>query len=284
MAATIFDGNKSAEDIKKVLTNKVALQSNQQARVPHLAIVFAGDNPGSALFVRNIIKGGSDVGMRLSLAKFPSRPPVTEISHLLDVLANTNSHIDGIYIQLPLPAHLSQAEIIGKIPWAKDVGDLRLGLTQASVPPTTEVSVASAPAVLKILNDIRWSPTDKQVLLVGNTNLIKPLAVLLLDKKAIITMADEYSLGLSEQCRTADLIVSAVGKPNVLTGGMIKKDAVVIDAGYSLDAEGKPQGDVDMKTVPEVASVLSPIPNGVDAVYVALILENTWNSYLRRNQ
>ncbi|MCD8339406.1 MAG: bifunctional 5,10-methylenetetrahydrofolate dehydrogenase/5,10-methenyltetrahydrofolate cyclohydrolase [Burkholderiales bacterium] len=282
--ANVYDGFKVAEEIKKALKEKVTQQSNQQVRVPHLAIIAAGDNPGNVYFVRRIIEGASEIGFRITLSKFPFQPQMIELNHLLDNLQNPHTQVDGIYVQLPLPDRLNEVQIISKVPWAKDVGDLRLGLSEASNVPTSEVSVTSAPAVLKVLEDQHWNPEGKQVLIVGESNLVKPLAMLLLEKKAIITIAENYSDPLKAQCQAADLIVSAVGKPNILNGSMIKKDSIVIDAGFSLDEKGNPCGDVDTASVKEVASLVTPMPGGVDETYISLILQNTWNSYLRRTQ
>lgn len=265
----ILDGKKTAENLMKKIAEEVASIKETLT----LGLILVGNNPASLVYVRNKQKACTDVGINVENYFFDENVTQKEIIKTIDE-CNKNSNIHGILVQLPLPSHLDETTIINTIDPDKDIDGLTI-VNQGKLFNSMEtIHPATPKGVMTLLQKYFIEISGKNVVVVGRSKLVgKPLAMLLLQKNATVTIAHSRTANLKEVTKKADILVVAIGKPNFITADMVKKDAVVIDVGIN-KVEGKVVGDVNFNEVKEVASYITPVPKGVGPMTIASLLEN----------
>jgi len=283
MTANIIDGKKIAQETISEIKKSIAKNINDGISPPGLAVVIVGDNPASAIYVRNKRIACEEVGMKSfnhDLPEDTSEKELIETSEkeLIELVKslNNNSEVHGILVQLPLPDHISETKIIESIDPIKDVDGFHpytIGRLMQRIPvlrPCTSIGV------ITMLDSIGIDPMGKHAVIVGASNLVgRPLALELLLRGATTTVCHKFTKNLESFVNQAEILAVAVGKIGIIPGNWIKKDAVVFDIGINRDENGKVTGDVDFKTAKEQASWISPVPGGVGPMTVAMLLKNT---------
>ncbi len=268
----IIDGKAIAAEYRAALKEKIEYSEKK----PGLAVVIVGDDPASRIYVRNKIKACGELGIRSYAYELPENSTQKEVESLLDSLAK-NAEIDGILLQLPLPKHLDAESACARIPFEKDVDGFsaqNLGLLMQN----KEIVTACTPlGIMKLLEREGIDPTGKHAVVIGRSETVgKPMAMLLLNANATVTVCHSKTKKLKELCAQADILVSAVGKANFVTADMVKEGAVVIDVGMNRDENGKLCGDVDFEGVKEKTSYITPVPGGVGPMTITMLMYNTY--------
>ena len=245
-------------------------------------MIIVGENPASQVYVRNKVKTAAYVGMDSRLVELPESTGEAELLAHIDAL-NRDASVDGILVQLPLPKHIDETKVIYAIDRSKDVdafhilnvGSLWLG--DACIKPCTPKGV------IELIKSTGTEIAGKHAVVVGRSNIVgKPVAKLLLDENATVTIAHSRTPDLGAITRLADILVVAVGKEAVVTGDMVKPGAVVIDVGMNRNAEGRLVGDVDFQSAALKASWITPVPGGVGPMTIAMLMENTLDCFVDR--
>lgn len=273
----LIDGKAHSAAMRAELKEKIAAHA---AKIG-LAVVLVGDDPASQVYVRNKIKACEEVG----IASFSYRlPEETKESELLDLIASLNEDekINGILVQLPLPGHINADRVLKAISSEKDVdgfGAENLGLLAKGTPAT----ISCTPfGIMKLLEREGITVSGKRAVVLGRSNIVgKPMAMLLLNADATVTVCHSKTKEVNSICAEADILIAAVGKAHFVTEDMIKENAVVIDVGINRDANGKLCGDVD-PSVAKKASYLTPVPGGVGPMTITMLLWNTYLAAVRR--
>jgi methylenetetrahydrofolate dehydrogenase (NADP+) / methenyltetrahydrofolate cyclohydrolase len=286
MACQLIDGKAVSQRIQAELRQEVELLTVQHGRPPGLAVLMVGDNPASAAYVRNKEKACTTVGIASFGTHFPADASQAELDQAIQAL-NDDDRVDGILVQLPLPAHLDSVALLNQIHPDKDADGLHpvnLGRLVRGEPGFRSCTPAG---VMRLLQEYQIDPKGKQAVVIGRSILVgKPQALMLLEADATVTIAHSKTADLAALTRTADILIPAIGRPNLITTDMVKPGAVVIDVGINriLDAEGKSKlvGDVDFDSVRAIAGWLTPVPGGVGPMTVAMLLWNTVQSYKAR--
>ncbi len=277
MTARLIDGKALAARLRTELTSRVA-QLKATGRGPGLAVVLVGDDPASAVYVRNKIKACEDCGIRSVFEKLPAGVSEAELLAVISRL-NADPTLHGILVQLPLPRHLNAQRILESISFDKDVDGLHAtnaGLTLMGVP---HFRSCTPYGVMKMLESIDIELAGKHAVVIGRSNMVgKPMSMLLLAANATVTICHSATRDLPSITRQADVLVAAVGRRAMVTADMVKPGAVVIDVGTNKTPEGKLAGDVDFDAVKEVAGWISPVPGGVGPMTIAMLLTNTVES------
>jgi methylenetetrahydrofolate dehydrogenase (NADP+)/methenyltetrahydrofolate cyclohydrolase len=240
-----------------------------------LAVVLVGDNPASQVYVRNKVKACEDSGLHSVLEKYAA--DMTEADLLARVQAlNKDPVIHGILVQLPLPPHIDAQKVIEAISPAKDVDGFHIASAGALMTGMPGFWPCTPYGCMKMLESIGYDLRGKHAVVIGRSNIVgKPMALMLLQKDATVTVAHSRTQNLKALTLQADVIVAAVGKRNVLTADMVKPGAVVLDVGMNRNDEGKLCGDVDFEGVKQVASHITPVPGGVGPMTITMLLVNT---------
>lgn len=265
----ILDGKKTSEMIVKQIAEEVA-----KLPVPlTLAIILVGNNPASQVYVRNKIKACTEAGIGVRDYYLSENATQKEVLQIIEE-CNKDDSVNGILVQLPLPCHLEQDLIINAIDPKKDVDGLTV-INQGRLFNGMEAIIPATPkGVITLLQKYFIELSGKNALVIGRSNLVgKPLALLLLQKNATVTIAHSRTQNLKELAKRADILIAAVGKPYFVTADMVKKEAVVVDVGIN-KVEGKIVGDVDFAAVKDIASYITPVPRGVGPMTIASLLEN----------
>lgn len=272
---TPLDGKAVSAAIRAELKERAERFFLAHGRRPGLAVVLIGEDPASEIYVRNKIRGCEETGVRSFTYRLPAAAPQEEAEALLARLAGEND-VDGILLQLPLPAHLDERKLLSLIPREKDVDGFsaenvgRLALGERCMTACTPLGV------MELLHRYRIPVAGKRAVVVGRSNVVgKPMALLLLAENATVTVCHSHTADLKEECRRADILVAAAGRAKLITADMVKEGAVVVDVGTNRDGAGKLCGDVDYESVKEKASYLSPVPGGVGPMTIAMLLSNT---------
>lgn len=269
--AIILDGKMLRDKIFESL--KAKLDKMQQK--PTLAVILVGENPASQIYVRNKKKTAEKLGINSLLIEYPSDISEKELLNKIKEL-NSDEKVTAILVQLPLPAHINKNRIIDAILPQKDVDGLtpyNLGKLFSGEEPY--VYPCTPKGILLLLDEYNIKLDGKNIVVVGRSNLVgKPVAQMLLKRNATVTMCHSHTKNLSEITKTADIIVSAVGK-KVIGEKMLKSDCVVIDVGIFRDENGKISGDVDFENVSKTAAYISPVPGGVGPMTIASLMLNT---------
>lgn len=288
--AQIIDGKALSLSLKEQMKARMDDLRVQYGRVPCLAVIIVGDNPASRSYVTGKIKAAEFVGMGSRLVELPET--VSE-SELLEVIAGLNADdaVDGLLVQLPLPKHINEDRVIDAIDLAKDVDGFHPG-NVANLWLGRECVVPCTPkGVMAMIESTGVPVSGKKAVVVGRSNIVgKPVAKLLLDANATVTIAHSRTADLAATCREADILVAAVGRPQMITGDMIKPGAVVIDVGINripcVKADGTPGtrlvGDVDFASAEKVAGYITPVPGGVGPMTITMLMANTIECFLRK--
>lgn len=280
----IIDGKSLSDIVKDEVRELVPELESKYGRRPCLAVVIVGDDPASRVYVRNKVRAASYTGIESRLVELPA--DVTEGSLLEQIRSlNENPLVDGILVQLPLPGHLDEDKVIDAISIDKDVDGFH-PLNVAGLWLGRECVVPCTPAgVMRLLDSTGTELKGRNAVVVGRSNIVgKPVAKLLLDRHATVTIAHSRTRDLAAVCRAADVLVVAVGKAGVVDGSMIKPGAVVIDVGMNRDGEGHLCGDVDFASAASVASWITPVPGGVGPMTIAMLMKNTVHCFLNHQK
>ena len=279
MTAQLINGNELSRKLRgEVAERAAALKA--RGITPGLAVVLVGDNPASQVYVRNKVKACEDNGLHSVLEKYDASMTEAELLARVDALNNDPS-IHGILVQLPLPAHIDAQKVIEAISPAKDVDGFHIASAGALMTGMPGFWPCTPYGCMKMLESIGYELKGKHAVVIGRSNIVgKPMALMLLQKNATVTMCHSATKDLKAHTLQADVIVAAVGRRNVLTADMVKPGAVVVDVGMNRVPEGEPNagklcGDVDFDGVKEVASWITPVPGGVGPMTRAMLLVNT---------
>jgi len=274
MTATIIDGKKAAERIKARIKAEVAMLKAK----PGLAAVLVGENPASKVYVDIKRKTCDEVGVYSELYKLPEETTEKELLHLIDKL-NKSERIHAILVQLPLPKHISEENVLKEIAIDKDVDGFSM-INVGRLASGEETAVPCTPkGVIRLLEENGIEVAGKNAVVIGRSNIVgKPVAMLLLNRNATVTVCHSKTRQLGEYTKGADILVVAVGKPKLVNGDMIKEGATVIDVGINR-IDGKLVGDVDFESAMKKAAYLTPVPGGVGPMTVAMLIENTLERY-----
>ncbi len=274
MAATIIDGKKVAADIKEGLKKEIE-QLKAKGVEPALAVVLVGDNPASKKYVANKERTCEQLGIRSLGYKLPESTTQEELNKLIDDL-NADPKVHGILVQLPLPKHLNEKEVMYRIAPEKDVdgfGPHSLGKLMLDEPGFIPCTPHGA---IKMLEAYGIDPAGKKAVVVGRSIIVgKPLALLLLRKNATVTMCHSKTPNLKEECLSADILCVAVGRAELIKGDWVKEGAAVIDIGINVREDGKLVGDVEFETAKERAGWITPVPGGAGPMTIAMLMYNT---------
>lgn len=274
MPAQLIDGNALARDIKNAITQQV-LAYKQKGLTPGLAVVLVGDDPASQVYVSHKVKDCEQVGIHSVLIRMPF--DTTESALLAQVeQLNHDKTIHGILVQMPVPAHIDSQKVIAAIDPAKDVDGFHVVNAGALAVGSPGFWPCTPHGAMKMIESIGLNLRGKHAVVIGRSNIVgKPMAQMLLGQSATVTICHSATTDLKQLCLTADVIVAAVGKVNLVTADMVKAGAVVIDVGMNRNAAGKLCGDVDFDAVREVAGFMTPVPGGVGPMTRAMLLVNT---------
>ena len=283
--AQILDGKALAKKIQSELRQKIATLEPKIGRPPGLAVLMVGDNPASTVYVRNKEKACNSVGIASVGKHFDASVTPQELTAEIHRL-NQSDRVDGILVQLPLPDGFDSIALLHQIDPKKDADGLHPVNLGHLVRSESGLRSCTPAGVMKLLAESELEISGKKAVVVGRSILVgKPLALMLLEKDATVTIAHSRTPDLTAVCRQADILVSAVGKPEMITPEMVKPDAVVVDVGINriTDNNGKSRlvGDVNYDAVAEVASYITPVPGGIGPMTVAMLLSNTVWSYSR---
>ena len=270
---TIIDGKKTAAEIRAQLRGKTAAFEEKYGQKVGLAVVLIGEDPASQVYVRNKIRGCEEVGIRSFAHYLPADVTQAEAEELVRALTSDDA-VHGILVQLPLPKHLNADKILACIPAEKDVDGFSAE-NIGSLARNEECTVACTPlGVMELLHRYGVEPRGKRAVVIGRSNIVgRPMALLLLNADATVTICHSRTVNLAEECAHADILVAAIGKPNFVTADMVKEGAVVIDVGINR-VDGKLVGDVDFAAVSQKASLITPVPGGVGPMTIAMLLQN----------
>ncbi|PIT77665.1 bifunctional methylenetetrahydrofolate dehydrogenase/methenyltetrahydrofolate cyclohydrolase FolD [Limnohabitans sp. B9-3] len=280
MTAQRIDGNALSQQLRaQVAIDTAALKA--QGLTPGLAVVLVGDNPASQVYVRNKVKACEDAGLHSVLEKYEATMSEADLLARVEAL-NNDPAIHGILVQLPLPAHIDATKVIEAISPTKDVDGFHIASAGALMTGMPGFWPCTPYGCMKMLESIGYDLKGKHAVVIGRSNIVgKPMALMLLQKDATVTVAHSRTQNLKALTLQADVIVAAVGKRNVLTADMVKPGAVVLDVGMNRNEEGKLCGDVDFDGVKEVASYITPVPGGVGPMTITMLLVNTLESAQR---
>jgi len=277
MPARLINGNELSKQIRSDIAQRAAELTRQGTR-PGLAVILVGEDPASHVYVRNKVKACHDAGFHSVLEKYEASMTEAELLARIDLL-NHDPAIHGILVQMPLPRHIDPHKVIEAISTRKDVdgysvlsaGELLAGLK--GFRPCTPYGC------MKLIESTGFDLRGKHAVVIGRSNTVgKPMALLLLQANATVTVCHSATPDLAYHTRQADVVVAAVGRRNTLTGDMVKPGAVVIDVGINRDEAGKLCGDVDFASVSEVAGWITPVPGGVGPMTITMLLANTLES------
>ncbi|MDP2169381.1 MAG: bifunctional methylenetetrahydrofolate dehydrogenase/methenyltetrahydrofolate cyclohydrolase FolD [Rhodocyclaceae bacterium] len=275
MTARILDGNALSQIVRADLAEKAAALKATQNIVPCLAVILVGEDPASAVYVRNKVAACEKAGFRSIKESYP--PNVEPIVVLGKIAAlNADPSVHGILVQLPLPRQFDAAAVLEAISPEKDVDGFHAENVGALMQGNPRFVPCTPCGVMKMLASENVPLKGAEAVIVGRSNIVgKPMAMLLLAESCTVTICHSRTRDLAFHTRRADILVAAVGQPKMITGDMIKPGATVIDVGINRTPEGKLCGDVDFESAKEVAGLITPVPGGVGPMTITMLLANT---------
>lgn len=279
----IISGKELSARLKEEMAKEVAAFPAKYGRVPHLVVILVGEDPGSVSYVTGKAKACDVVGIKNTTIRKPVTITEEELLTLIKEL-NADDSVDGILVQLPLPKHISDAKVIETIAKEKDVDGFH-PLNVAALWQKQPCTVACTPkGIIRLLKAAGVQIAGKRAVVIGRSNIVGlPVAKLLLDENATVTIAHSKTADLASVARSAEILVVAIGKPKFVTADMVSDGAAVIDVGVNRDPEtGKLCGDVDFTAIEPKASVITPVPGGVGPMTICCLMENTIECFLRR--
>ena len=274
MTAQRIDGIALSQKLRADVTLRTtALKA--KGITPGLAVILVGENPASQVYVRNKVKACEDSGLHSILEKHPASLTEAALLNRIDAL-NHDTGIHGILVQLPLPAHIDAQKVIEAISPAKDVDGFHIASAGALMTGMPGFWPCTPYGCMKMLESIGYELKGKHAVVIGRSNIVgKPMALMLLQKNATVTICHSATQDLKAITLQADVIVAAVGKRNILTADMVKPGAVVLDVGMNRNEDGKLCGDIDFAGVEQVAGYITPVPGGVGPMTITMLLINT---------
>jgi methylenetetrahydrofolate dehydrogenase (NADP+)/methenyltetrahydrofolate cyclohydrolase len=284
--AIIIDGKALAKKMQAAIAEEVAQLQPKYGRPPGLAVLMVGDNPASAAYVKNKETACHKAGITSFGKHFPTSVTQTELEQIIDEL-NADDRVDGILIQLPLPDKFDAIALLNRLDPDKDADGLHPNNLGKLARGESGLRSCTPAGVMELLAEAKIDIAGKNAVVIGRSILVgKPVALMLLEENATVTIAHSRTKNLAEITRKADILIAAIGRPEFVTAEMVKPDAVVIDVGINriTDYEGKSRlvGDVDYASVSEVASHITPVPGGVGPMTVTMLLHNTLWSYKQK--
>ncbi|MFW5329436.1 bifunctional methylenetetrahydrofolate dehydrogenase/methenyltetrahydrofolate cyclohydrolase FolD [Hydrogenophaga sp. ZJX-1] len=277
MTAQLIDGNALSRQLRADVAARVtALKA--KGITPGLAVILVGDDPASQVYVRNKVKACEDTGMHSVLERYGADMSEAHLLARIEAL-NNDPGIHGILVQMPLPKHLDPHKVIEAVSTAKDVDGYSVQSAGELMTGLPGFRSCTPYGCMKMLESIRYDLKGKNAVVIGRSNTVgKPMAMMLLQQNATVTICHSGTKDLKAMTLQADVIVAAVGKRNVLTADMVKPGAVVLDVGMNRDDEGRLCGDVDFERVKEVAGYITPVPGGVGPMTITMLMVNTLES------
>ena len=273
MTARILDGKSLAAQVRAEVKARVARLAQRGIR-PGLAVVLAGDDPASRVYVRNKTRACEEVGVRSQQIDYPAAVTQEELMACIRNL-NVDPAVHGILVQLPLPKHLDSARVLEAVSPAKDVDGFHAENTGALLAGAPRLVPCTPAGVMRLLEHAGVPVAGQRAVVIGRSNIVgKPLALLLLQKDATVTICHSKTRDLVAVAKQADILVAAIGRAKLVTAAMVKPGACVIDVGVNRLPNGKLAGDVDFDAVKEVAGAITPVPGGVGPMTIAMLLEN----------
>ena len=274
MPAQLLDGNLLSKKLRAEIATRSAILTAKGVR-PGLAVIVVGDDPASQVYVRNKVKACEDVAFHSVLERYPAE---LEEAQLLARIATLNADpsIHGILVQLPLPKHISAERVLESIASDKDVDGFHIANAGALMVGAPRFKPCTPYGCMKMLESIDYPLRGARAVVIGASNIVgKPMAMLLLQAGATVTICNSKTKDLSAHTKEADVLVVATGKPKMITGNMVKPGSVVIDVGINRQSDGKLCGDVDFDTAKYVAGWITPVPGGVGPMTITMLLMNT---------
>lgn len=279
----VISGKDLAKKIKAKISERVPTLVEKHGRAPHLAVILVGEDPASQSYVKSKGKDAEQVGYQSTTLRLPEKTSEKELLEIIDGL-NRDETVDGILVQLPLPKHIDEDRVIEAISIEKDVDGFHPLNVAALWQKRPCIYPCTPKGVIRLLDEAGVQIEGKRAVVIGRSNIVGlPMAKMLLDRNATVTIAHSRTKNLPEVTREADILIAAVGRLRFVTADMVKPGAAVIDVGVNYDPEaGKLAGDVDFETVEPVASVITPVPGGVGPMTRACLIENTLECYLNK--
>lgn len=279
----IIDGKAISTALYEEMRLEVEQLEKKYGRRPGLTVVIVGEDPASQVYVRNKEINARKVGLVSEVIRMPEQTTQAELLGMIARL-NADETVDGILVQLPVPKHIDKDAVIAAVAPGKDV-DGFFGMKGGFTQKGGYVAPCTPRACIHLIKTTGEAIEGKHALVVGRGELVgKPVATLLLDENATVTIAHSRTRNLGEIARTADIIVAAVGRPKIITGDMVKPGAVLIDVGINRGEDGKLCGDIDFATAEPVAGWITPVPGGVGPMTIAMLIRNTLDCYLNHVQ
>ena len=280
---TIIDGKQISATLKESIREQVAGFPEKYGRVPHLVVVRVGEDPASVVYVRNKAKACEACGIENTTIVLPEETAEEALLQKVREL-NADDTVDGILVQLPLPKHISEAKVIEAIAREKDVDGFHPGNVAGLWQKTPHMSPCTPAGIMKLLEATGVDPKGKRAVVIGRSNIVGlPVAKMLLDANATVTICHTRTVDMPSVTREADILVVAAGRAKMVTADMVKDGAVVIDVGMDRDPEtGKLCGDVDFDAVAPKCSAITPVPGGVGPMTIACLMENTVQCFLEK--
>jgi methylenetetrahydrofolate dehydrogenase (NADP+)/methenyltetrahydrofolate cyclohydrolase len=274
MPAQLLDGVALSKKIRTEITARAAIVTAKGTR-PGLAVIVVGDNPASAVYVRNKVKACEEVGFHSVLERYDAEMNEEALLARIATL-NADPAIHGILVQLPLPAHIASERVLEAIAPQKDVDGFHVANAGALMVGAPEFKPCTPYGCMKLLESIEYPLRGARAVVVGASNIVgKPMAMLLLQAGATVTICNSKTRDLAHHTKDADVLVVATGKPKMITGDMVKSGSVVIDVGINRLPDGKLCGDVDFDTAKYIADWITPVPGGVGPMTITMLLMNT---------
>ncbi|MDG1843365.1 MAG: bifunctional methylenetetrahydrofolate dehydrogenase/methenyltetrahydrofolate cyclohydrolase FolD [Nitrospinaceae bacterium] len=275
---SIIDGKKVSSHIKDDIAAEVKMLKNKTGKTPGLAVVLVGDDPASAVYVKNKNKTCKNIGFQSFEHILPENTSEDKLLNLINEL-NNDDQVNGILVQLPLPSHISSSKILVSINPQKDVDGFHLENVGRLVTGNALFKPCTPAGIIKLLDEYKIEIEGKNAVIIGRSNIVgKPVSFLLLERNATVTICHSRTKDLPSITRSADILIAAIGKPNFVSLDMVKNNAVVIDVGINR-LDGKLVGDVDFASVSKQASLITPVPGGVGPMTIAMLMENTLQAF-----
>lgn len=273
--AEIINGKYVSSEVRKSITNEIEEFKTKTGATPGLAVILVGNNPASAVYVRNKHKACLEVGINSYEITMPENTPEDELLAKIDEL-NQDSNVHGILVQLPLPAHISEEKVINRISPSKDVDAFHPTNVGKIVSGKYDFLPCTPAGIMELLHFYNVDISGKECVVIGRSNIVgKPMALLLLAENGTVTVCHSRTRDLKEVAKRADILVVAIGKANFVGADMVKEGAVVIDVGINRTEDGKLCGDVDFAAVEPISSKITPVPGGVGPMTITMLLKNT---------
>lgn len=280
--AKLIDGKQISAQIREEIKEETAAFQKEYGYLPGLAVVIVGENPASQVYVRNKARACGEVGFYSEVHELPAETTQNELNALVDRL-NNDEKIHGILVQLPLPKHLDENEVLLRINPAKDVDAFHPYNVGKIMIGDYDFLPCTPAGVMALLERSGIDPAGKKCVVIGRSNIVgKPMAMLLLHANGTVTICHSRTKDLAAVCREADILVVAIGRADFVGADMVKPGAVVIDVGMNRREDGKLTGDVNFSEVEPIASAITPVPGGVGPMTITMLLKNTLTAARKR--